>query len=257
MKRIELRRGEPGAPEVTFLHGFLGAPSQFEPIASRLPHLISVSAIELPGHSRSPELDAGTFEDVCESINAIFPPTRPRWLVGYSLGGRLALGAATHSPDFWRGVIAIGAHGGIEDDELRATKRREDLTRAALVRDQGMERFVAAWEHEPLFASQSEVAADALLAQRRMRISHTPEGIAWSLEHLGSGAMPVLDLARIRCRVRLVAGERDTRFVGMALRLAKQHGWLSPRIVAGAGHNVILESPKATLDIIQSEIADL
>ena len=38
-------------------------------------------------------------------------------LLGYSLGGRLALHACIHRPDLWHGVVVVGADPGLGSSE--------------------------------------------------------------------------------------------------------------------------------------------
>ncbi len=83
---INLKNG-PGIPLV-FLHGFLGNSADWEAVLSYLPDC-PCFGVDLPGHGSSPF--STTFD---------FDPPAPKFhLIGYSMGGRLALQYALRYPD--------------------------------------------------------------------------------------------------------------------------------------------------------------
>jgi 2-succinyl-6-hydroxy-2,4-cyclohexadiene-1-carboxylate synthase len=70
---------------------------------------------------------------------------------------------------------------------------------------------------------------------------------AWPgrLRVLGLAAMPDYGpaLGGVEVPVRVVAGERDGKFVALGWDLAAACPRDAARVVAGAGHNVVLERP--------------
>jgi 2-succinyl-6-hydroxy-2,4-cyclohexadiene-1-carboxylate synthase len=252
MERVELRQGARGGPIVTFLHGFLGAPEQAAAFAAKLPVGISVEAFVLPGHGPRPWTPEGSFTEIAGAMAQALAAHERRVLLGYSLGGRLALAMAAVAPDAFRSVIAVGAHLGFAHASEREERRRIDAARAELVRREGLGAFVDAWEKEPLFATQASVPASLLDEQRRWRSLHTTEGVAWSLEHLGTAEMPRLDPARGATRVALVAGGLDEKFAAIARDAAWGSATLGAAIIPGVGHNVVLEAPEALAAIVAS-----
>src|SRR5690606_15032070 len=118
--------------------------------------------------------------------------SEPALVVGYSMGGRLALGLACRHPRLCARVIAVGASAGLETPEARAARRQQDARWARMLREEGLAPFLAAWQAQPLFATQARAPEAARAAQAALRASHAPEGLARCLERLGLGAMPPL-----------------------------------------------------------------
>jgi 2-succinyl-6-hydroxy-2,4-cyclohexadiene-1-carboxylate synthase len=165
-------------------------------------------------------------------------------LVGYSMGGRLALHAALRRPRALAALVLVGASAGIEDDALRAERRDADERLAGWMEGRSIEAIVEAWERLPVFATQSPELREAL---RPGRLSHDPVELAALLRTAGQGALPPLwdRLGEIACPTLLVAGESDGVYVEAAYRMAGLLPRGTARIVPGAGHAPQLEAPDA------------
>src|SRR6185295_6190451 len=82
-------------------------------------------------------------------------------LVGYSLGGRLALRAAIRSPSSFSAVVLVGATAGIEDGPMRVQRAEADEKLASWMEAMPIEDVVSLWERQPLFADQSDALVEA------------------------------------------------------------------------------------------------
>ncbi|AHF03237.1 alpha/beta hydrolase [Marichromatium purpuratum 984] len=166
-------------------------------------------------------------------------------LIGYSLGGRVALGLLQAAPERFRRATLISAHPGLTDPAARARRRAADRRWIELLRQQGIGAFVEAWEQLPLFATQARVAPAALARQRDRRLTQDPEGLAAALAVLGLGEMPPTwrTLARHPGRLRWIVGARDAKFLALARRVATLRPRLELLVVSGAGHNPLIETP--------------
>jgi 2-succinyl-6-hydroxy-2,4-cyclohexadiene-1-carboxylate synthase len=165
-------------------------------------------------------------------------------VVGYSLGGRLALHVALQWPRRLSALVLVGAHAGIEDEGARSARRRADEALAAWMESRPIEAVVQRWESLGAFATQD---AGLVRAQSPGRLSHDPARLAALLRSAGQGTMPpVWDrLSRLERPVLLLAGDHDPAYVDAQRRMAA----LLPRgqaaVVAGAGHAAHLERPDA------------
>lgn len=238
---------------LVLLHGMLGQPSMFDGIRSNR----SV-ALVLPGHGPQPwGTQFASFDEVVSALagKIVAKVARaPMVLVGYSLGGRLALALAAAASRFGlriTDVVTVGAHLGL-DEEQRAERRAWDQEMAARVRNEGMQSFVDYWETLPLFATQSSAQRSC---QRSGRELHDPASIAWAFETMGTGAMPSLaprlaspDRA---ARLHLVAGAFDSKFTRIAQAAADRLRRCEAHAIPGAGHNVVLEQPEAFDALLQ------
>lgn len=227
-------RGKPGC---LLLHGFTGAPDDWWTCAD----CPSAHAIELPGHGSStgPE---GPFADEVAGILAGLPDGIGR-VVGYSLGGRVALGLIALAPERFAEATIISAHPGLADAQLRAERRAADRRWAQRLRSEGIASFVSAWEQLPLFATQASLPEAVRVAQRRRRLAQRAEGLACSLERMGLGEMPPTwsAITGYPGRLRWVVGERDDRFRQIARQVQAIRPDIDLRVLDGVGHNPLIE----------------
>jgi 2-succinyl-6-hydroxy-2,4-cyclohexadiene-1-carboxylate synthase len=226
------------------LHGFTGSSDSFQGLRSPEGSI----APTLGGHLGTNV--TGGFEDEVERLAALGAGCDG--LFGYSLGGRLALGILARYPERFRHAVVVSAHPGLKSDEERALRRAADARFVAVLRDEGLTTFVAKWQALPLWASQGDLPDSVRAAQREQRLRHTADGLAQSLIQHGLGEMPDLRarLGHVHTRVDVLAGERDAKFV----ELSRELGAIIPgsrlSIVAGAGHNLLLERPAQCAELL-------
>lgn len=234
------------------IHGFSGSPESWRRIGSLLDVASHVPAVRGHAGSRSGTAEEdrvvrGAFEAEVERLAAGIEAAAPapRYLAGYSLGGRLALGLLVRHPGLFAGAALIGANPGIDDEDERAERRAADEAWARLIEERGPDAFDRKWSDLPLFRSQRRVDAARIEEQRTIRLGHDRAALAWAMRGLSLGAMPDYRpaLAGIRCPVELIAGGEDPKFVALARLMAGLLPAATVRVVEGAGHNVPLEAP--------------
>jgi 2-succinyl-6-hydroxy-2,4-cyclohexadiene-1-carboxylate synthase len=240
------RLGDPArAPTALLLHGFTGTGADWEPWPADGPAAL---APDLPGHGGSPD-PRGDFNAEIESLLAALPAGIDN-IVGYSLGGRIALALLAAAPGRFSAATIVSAHPGLFNANQRAGRRAVDRRWIELLETQGIAAFVDAWERQPLFASQAALPAATLAAQRRRRLGQRAAGLAASLACFGLAEMPDTwaALARWPGRLTWLAGGRDDKFVAIAGRIARERPATDVRILPNAGHNLLLEAPTAVLE---------
>ncbi|MGE5235143.1 MAG: alpha/beta fold hydrolase [Acidobacteriota bacterium] len=253
-------RGDTGGPALLLLHGFTGTPAAWDEVAAGLPDGALVAAPWLPGHDGHPGwFCGGGFAEAVEALAGALPGLRPgRWHVaGYSLGGRVALGLLVRHAGLFSSAVVIGASAGLRSAVERRARRQADARWVRMLREEGLERFLMAWEGLPLFATQRSLPPGRAAAQRTFRLRHHPLGLARALEVLGLGEMPDLwpALSGVRVPVRLVAGELDGKFTGLAREMVAKLPAGRVTIVPGVGHNVVLEAPEAVAGMLRYQLA--
>ncbi len=239
-------RGEP----LLLLHGFTGRGTSWGAHATAFARRFRVIVVDLPGHGRSGIPDdparAGverSADDLVTILHRVGPA--PVHVLGYSLGGRIALRLAVAHPDALRRLILESPSAGLATETERRERRVADAARAARLERDGIAAFVDEWEHEPVFSSQPRLPPARVARLRAERLSNRPTGLAVSLRGAGQGSMEPLHelLAGIRTPTLVIAGALDP--IGRARAEAVAAGIPGARleILAGAGHAPHLETP--------------
>jgi 2-succinyl-6-hydroxy-2,4-cyclohexadiene-1-carboxylate synthase len=221
---------------VLFIPGFMQRGDAWRPVAELLPERYPSELLDHAEHSFE-----GRMREISESGANV--------LVGYSLGGRLALGAALHSPDSITAVVLVGSTAGIDEGPMRAQRAEADEKLASWMEAMPIEDIVALWERQPLFADQSESLVEA---QRPGRLSHDPRDLALVLRTAGQGALdPVWhELPELELPLLAIAGARDEGYCAAARRIARTAPKASAAIVEDAGHAAHLQRPDEVARLI-------
>ncbi|MBU4460903.1 MAG: alpha/beta fold hydrolase [Verrucomicrobia bacterium] len=231
-----------GPRPVLCLHGFLGGPDDWAPLARALGPGFGVTAWTLPGHGAGPAIPfRRAVDEIAEFLRSLPVPAH---VVGYSMGGRLALAVALRRGVPTASVVAISASPGLPTTRARTTRAHTDDRRADALERDGLAAFVRAWYAQPLFASL--LRRPALAARlRALRSRGEPGPRAAALRALTVGRQPSLwpRLADLDAPVLFVAGAEDASYDRLMARAAR----LCPRgrllTVPGAGHMPHLERP--------------
>jgi 2-succinyl-6-hydroxy-2,4-cyclohexadiene-1-carboxylate synthase len=250
--------GPPAASTIVLLHGFTGSKDSWQTLRRALGRRRRVVAVDLPGHggtaaSADPSADslAGTAALIVQTLDSI--DIRRFSLLGYSLGGRIALGLALEHPRRVERLLIESASAGLLDPSEREARRRHDETLADRLERDGIEAFVRDWETLPLFATHVRLAAPIREAFRRRRLACSPAGLAASLRAVGTGTQPWLGdrLGELAIPVCVVVGALDEKFratgAWMAARLADSR----LEVVAESGHTPHLERPESYRAIVE------
>jgi 2-succinyl-6-hydroxy-2,4-cyclohexadiene-1-carboxylate synthase len=242
-------------PPALLVHGFTGSASAWPPqLRSGLERVLRVIAVDLPGHgAAAPRTapEAWAFERVVDELCAVLDACgaeRALW-IGYSMGGRLALGAAALRPERVAALVLEGASPGLNAEAERAERRQSDEALARRIERDGLESFVAHWLAQPLFATQRALGPERLEAERRRRLRCDAASLAACLRGLGAGAQPPFwdALAKLHVPALLLAGALDAKFCAIARAMAERMPDARVRELAGCGHAAHLEDPEAWL----------
>ena len=251
--------GEP----LLLLHGFTGDHSTWQGIAPTLAAKHQLIMPDLPGHGGSDtpaSAEDWQMSNVAADIISLLDALQlPRvHLLGYSLGGRLALYLALHYPRRFISLTLESASPGIADDEQRLARRQSDNQLADAIESRGIEWFVEYWGALPMWDSQAQLNPQQQLAQRKQRLRCQPAGLAGSLRGMGTGAQPSLWelLPGMQLPTLLIVGAIDSKFrrINAAMHAATPGSRLE--IVEGAGHNSHLEKPRTFARLLAAYLAE-
>ena len=217
---------------------------------------VHVVAPDLPGHGQTvvAEKDGygipacvATLSRVVESLQF-----QKFVLIGYSMGGRVALHWASRFPELLAGLVTIGASPGLDEEQERGKRRRWDWDMARRARELGGADFMKEWLDLPILKTRSRMSEPWLTRALERRAQGCGEGWARSLEQAGTGSMePVWDrLPHIGMPTLLVAGEEDLKYRNLAAKMVQKMPAAKLAVIPGAGHGAHEEAPAAFVDVL-------
>jgi 2-succinyl-6-hydroxy-2,4-cyclohexadiene-1-carboxylate synthase len=238
------------ARDIVCLHGFTHTGASWDPVVASLGERYRALAPDIRGHGASSELEPVGLEAVLHDLARLAPERFT--LVGYSMGGRIALHFALAAGARVQRLVLIGASPGLADAAERAARRAADERLADEIERMSIEAFAERWAQTPVLAGQPP---EVLAAVHADRLRNQPVGLARALRGLGTGALsPLWDrLGAVRMPVALVVGGRDGKFGAIAERMASALPAGEVIVVPGAGHAVHLEAPEAVGAVIDRE----
>ena len=244
-------------PALLLLHGFTGSASTWAPLVPELSARRRTIAVDLIGHGRS-DAPGGAeryrVERCVDDLGALLDALEVEAadVLGYSMGGRVALHLAAAMPRRVRSLVLESSSPGIADPAERAARVAADSALAESIERDGLRAFVARWEGLPLFASQARLPAETRARLRDQRLRNDPRGLANSLRGMGAGRQASLwnGLAALGMPALLIAGELDEKYRAVARAMAGFMPRAHVRIIPEAGHAVHLEQPETFLGAV-------
>ncbi len=234
-------------PPLVLLHGWAMHSGLWGPLPGRLAARFRVHAVDLPGHGRSAAVAPGTLDAVTAAVAAAVDAREPLTLVGWSLGGTVALHwARTRPADVARLVLVAATPRFVAADGWPWAMAPVTLARfgdeLAVSYRLTLQRFLS------LQLAGSADARATLATLRRELFAHgepPPAALAAALAILATTDLRA-EVPAIAQPALVVAGERDT------LVPAAAGEWLAAALpdarfvaIAGAGHVPFLSHPAA------------
>lgn len=239
---------------VVLLHGFTGSSATWNSLIDYQPQGLQFIVIDLPGHGRTKGNIIKTMESCCRDLYQLLRNLNlPKFfLAGYSMGGRTALTYARYFPETIQGLMLESASPGLENDDDREVRRRNDDALAKRIEVEGVEEFVNYWENIALFSTQKSLTQEKQAEIRKERLSHTAEGLALSLRGMGTGSQTSNweVLTKINSPVLLLAGSLDQKFVMINKKMLSLLPNAELKICEDAGHAVHIEKLKTFNNLI-------
>lgn len=249
---------------VILLHGFTGSAETWQALADFLSGSYFVVALDLIGHGRTDSPDVLSnyrMEEQVENLHGLFQElglVKPV-IIGYSMGGRVALSYAAAYPDDISGLILESSSPGLRTEEERKERRRSDGLLAERIEKEGIEKFVDFWQDIPLFDSQKNLNEDTRRAVREERLNQCASGLANSLRGMGTGSQPSCwdELIRLDFPVLLLTGSEDQKFENIAREMIRFLPNAVHESVAEAGHAIHVEKPRQFATMVESYLKTL
>jgi len=220
------------------LHGNIGMTSDWD-ILSELPSMQeqTIRKVDLWRYLACRSIGLQEFGEVFAS-EVVAQDPEP-YLVGYSMGGRLALHSLIAQPKLWKGATIISAHPGLSTEEERVARRKKDAEWSALALKGDWAEFLNTWNAQTLLGDFPSTLADRYLLQPRSQ-EIARAFCAWSL-----GAQEDLrgKLSEVSIPIELVTGDQDEKYMKLAEEMNFSN--VDRIIIPNAGHRPLWENPTA------------
>ena len=240
------------------LHGFTGSIENWRPLVPHLADQFTVISADLPGHGKTAapvdflrygiECVASDLVELMDSLGH-----KQFHLLGYSMGGRLALFLAINHVSVIKKLILESASPGLKTESERKNRLALDNRLADRIEQDGIEDFVGFWESISLWESQKHLSEDRKQSLRQIRLANNPAGLANSLRGMGTGQQPSQwsQLSDLDAQTLLITGALDQKFCGIAADMKPLIPNCQHQTILNAGHTIHLEKPAEWLHAIQ------
>ncbi|MBI3160167.1 MAG: 2-succinyl-6-hydroxy-2,4-cyclohexadiene-1-carboxylate synthase [Chloroflexi bacterium] len=255
--------GDRDSPALLFLHGFMGRGGNWQRIAERFADSYYCVLPDLPGHGHNTGLSPGyrfTYDGLTRGLETLLGKLGipEPVLVGYSLGGRLALSFCLDRPYSARALVLESASPGIEAQPERVRRAALDDQRADRILSEGMGTFLDTWYQAPLFtplAARPDLLKQVIAENGR----NVPAWMAQAIRELSPGRVPSFwkFLPNIQIPTLLLAGEHDGAYMDTLTTASRLIPKAEFRVIPGSGHNIHLEQPEAFADALEDFLSSL
>ena len=256
-----LQWNEGAEKTIVLLHGFTGSMKTWQHVINQFPASIHVVTVDLIGHGQTSapkELQPYLMEAHIDLLEQLFERLQLQQftLLGYSMGGRVALSYAIRYPHRISALILESASPGLAQSEERMVRILADDALAKKIEADGISAFVNQWENISLFATQKGLTQEIQQEIREERLAQTTTGLANSLRGMGTGMMPSLwhKLHELNIQVTLITGSLDIKFEQLAVKMLDHLQDATHISVNGAGHAIHVENPVEFATIVKERL---
>lgn len=223
------------------LHGMMGHQKDWESLD------LGLQAVNLWEEGASDHLG---FEDWAQSFNGRVDGGKGSILIGYSMGGRLAMHAMLSQPNPWKGVVLISAHPGLENEAERLNRLEADQQWAKRVREMPWSDLLNLWNEQDTLISGSG-------SKYQVELKGDRESLASAFERWSLGCQNDLRRALAKCDtpVLWITGEQDEKFTLLAEEVGKANDNIEHRVIPEAGHRLLYER-ESSLNLMKNLIVD-
>ncbi|OOF53799.1 2-succinyl-6-hydroxy-2,4-cyclohexadiene-1-carboxylate synthase [Rodentibacter genomosp. 2] len=241
---------------IIFLHGLLGTASDWQKVIENLPHFRCIS-LDLPFHGKAKESAVCHFNDTSKYLSKQIQSAvknEPYILVGYSLGGRIAMHYALQAnveKGNLQAVVLEGANLGLKTEEEKQARWQNDTHWATRFTCESPESVLEDWYKQPVFSHLTAHQRAKLVEKRKANCGANIGKmlLATSLakqpdfrEKVRSSSLPFF----------YFCGEQDQKF--QLLAQTENYHLIT---IPNSGHNAHLENPMFFAKKLESLILEM
>jgi 2-succinyl-6-hydroxy-2,4-cyclohexadiene-1-carboxylate synthase len=230
---------------IVILHGMFGCIDDFIFLKSYLKKH-SLLFIDLPGHGGSSIFSEQTFNSVSKTLGAFLGSFNKKTihLLGYSMGGRIALQVAALFPALIHSLCLESAHPGLSENEAK-NRLRTDMSLSQTLEN---ESFFEDWYSKELFYNYKN--APSYKASLKRKNAHSITNYQLALTQFSSGHQPDLkEVFKLAIPISYLYGEKDQKYCTIASNLSSYN--INCIKISNTGHNCHAENEEDYLKALK------
>lgn len=214
----------------TALHGFLGLPSDWDAFPF-IDHAENLNTPPLPFLEW-----ANLFNQKYNAISSAAREKKKKILIGYSMGGRLAMYSLLDSIHQWDGAILISANPGFDNKSDRVSRLEADKAWANQFLNDPWDTVIEKWNSQAVFGKNP-------FRFHRNASQFDREILAKQLEYWSQGQQEALGdkLKNLSIPILVVLGESDPKHEELT---NKSRLFAKVATIQNAGHRAPWEQPE-------------
>lgn len=232
--------------QIFALPGFLGVPQDWDPVFQAIQKTQpdwDLIAVDLRDPQIGPNL---MLRDWGQEFNAWADakgPAERRILVGYSMGGRLALHALLEGKSVWQNAIFLSTNPGMSTTDETEMRVKSDLHWAEKFKTENFSNVMNEWNQQPVFAGSSNEPV-------RKSQDYPKDFLALCLANWSLGRQDDFrdKIFKTKTPQMWIAGERDIKFARMMkefeMERSSMHNHLLFEVIEDASHRLIFDQPE-------------
>ena len=239
--------GDPKKPLIIFIHGFMGSHHDWDYFISKIEKKYYCASLDLPGHGKTP-LSLKSFEELSFNIKNLIQILNKSncYIVGYSLGGRIALDFFNRCPELISGIILESCHPGLKDAGEKIQRLKFDKKLFSHFTNQDKDNFfnfLNQWYKLPLFGSISNHKSFGKLLEKRMENNPIKMKAFANYFSLGNQDYFFPTICKSKVPILYITGDQDEKYTAIGKKLSKKSKSLKHSIIKNTSHNTHFEKP--------------
>lgn len=237
-----------------FLHGFLGQSSDWHQFSNKFQNAhCFFEEIKPLLNSPSP------FWDWAENFykNKRDKENQKNILIGYSLGGRLAMHAVLAKESFWQGAIIVAANPGLLSKEDQQNRWHSDQKWIQRFQNEPWEGVMKDWNQQKVFDHSQNMPSKQNLMPHEVPLLREQATTLMKNFSLGKQENLQHKLRHIKTPILWITGENDKKFTCLAREICDENQNFSHAVVPHAGHRVPWDNPSQFVHLTNKFISSI
>ena len=241
--------GDPRRPAILMLHGLFGDNTDWDFLIDFLKNNFYIIAVDLPGHGSSSIQTHTTFKEAIDNLHQELNLSKHQpSIIGYSMGGRIAMGLKCQYPGSYHHLIIESAHFGLVSEQEKLNRLENDLK--LLNNYTELNTFFKYWYGQKIFGELSKHQKYPQVLIKRLNNNIENLKIAINNFSLGKQNFFAEQLNMFNQDICYIVGGNDQKYAAYGNGLANKFNHLQLKIISDASHMAHFEGPSIFAEIV-------